>query len=262
MDVGSAFPMALGMAIVGMLLSIPVGLIIKAWLVDGTLEGGFALGAILILMILFGLTWTSQGSGMMLLFLFLLLTASFGLPILGSRWEKKAQKQLDDGDIQKFRAAIERDPKNASAYAFLGDALIKRGSYVAAQAQYEKAVELAPQAEAWQRKLRDVRMQVERQTLGTSGPSMRVLVCTNCRADNDAALSRCARCNTPLPGTAQEFLENRDQQKEILKASSAAGLMAAGCMAVFTSLPLEWKGCVLMASALYFGWVWMKDFGK
>lgn len=262
MDFGTAFGGAIAMLVIGMLLSIPISMIIKAWLVDGTLEFGYAALGIISLMVLFGLTWTSQGTPAMLFFLMLLLGASFGLPIMGSRLHKTAQKQLDDGDIQKFRSAIERDPKNASAYAFLGDALLKRGSVVAAQAQYERAVELAPQAEAWQRKLRDVRMQAERQALGTSAPPTRILVCENCRADNDAALSHCARCNALLPGSAREFIQNRAQQKEILRVSSSAGLMAAGCVAVFSHLPLEWKGCVLMASAIYFAFCWMKNFGN
>lgn len=262
MDYGTAFGGAIAMLVIGMLLSIPVSMMIKAWLVDGTLEGGFAIGGILTLLVLFGLTWTAKGTPMMLVFLMALLAVSFGLPVFGTRLHKQAQKQLDDGDIQKFRAAIERDPQNASAYAFLGDALMKRGSFIAAQAQYEKAVQLAPQAEAWQRKLRDARMEVERQTLGTSAPPTRILVCTNCRADNDAALSHCSRCNTLLPGTAREFWQNRSQQKEILRTSSAAGLMGAGCVAVFSSLPLEWKGCVLMASAIYFAFCWMKNFGN
>lgn len=154
---GTAIFGGVGMAILGLVVSIPILMIIKSWLVDGTLDAAVACGMIGAVLCLFGATWAAQGTFWMLVFVALLIGGCIFIPIWCTRQEKIDFKELRDDDMDRYRRAIEFDPQNASAYVFLGDALMERGSCIAAIAQYERALALKPDNGAWKRKLRNAR---------------------------------------------------------------------------------------------------------
>jgi hypothetical protein len=246
---GQAFGGAIGMLILGLVVAIPVMAIIKAWLVDGTLDFGMAMLALVTLFALLGLIWSSQGTVWMLVFVVILLGACIGMPFLGGLLNARSLKALDNEDITKYRRAIEHDPDNASAYAFLGDALMKRGSYVAAIAQYERAMELNPRFESCKHKLARARQAAD----GVQYEA-RLIVCEGCRAENFISSKTCVRCGAPLQMGFGQWITKRDNARDVARVAVPSVCLAIALLAGFSSLPLEWKGCVLCATVIVGGW--------
>jgi tetratricopeptide (TPR) repeat protein len=244
-DGGNPFFMTGSWVILGLLIAIPILAIIRACLVDGTLEFGFAFAGIMGILCLLGLAWQSQGSGLMLLWVALLLVVCLGVPLLGTVQSKRHMRQIDNEDIAKYRAAIDRDPNNASAYVFLGDALLKRGSYTAAIAQYERAMSISERFPQLQRKI-DRLKKLEAGEV----PSTRVIVCPQCQLENDGAVKNCTRCGEVLNMSFVQFVAKKENSTDIVR--SAAPVIAAlfVLVVVFSALPLEWKGLVLISSTL------------
>src|SRR5438067_2386407 len=91
--------------LLGLLLVIGVALvalmIVKAWLVDGALDGGMAGGSLAALFILTGFIWHSQGTLWMFVGLLALLGGCVRLPLLGQRAEKSNLQRLRAADIAK-----------------------------------------------------------------------------------------------------------------------------------------------------------------
>ncbi|HEX8235317.1 MAG TPA: hypothetical protein VF600_05130 [Abditibacteriaceae bacterium] len=244
-----AFGGAIGMLILGLVVAIPVMAIIKAWLVDGTLDFGMAILALVTLFVLLGLIWSSQGTIWMLVFVVLLLGACIALPFLGGLLNTRSMKALDDEDITKYRRVIEHDPDNASAYAFLGDALMKRGSYVAAISQYERAMDLNPRFESCKHKLERARQAADGVQYET-----RLIVCESCKAENPTSSKTCVRCGATLQMGFAQWITKRDNAREVARVAVPSICVAIALVAVFSSLPVEWKGCVLCATVIVGGW--------
>jgi tetratricopeptide (TPR) repeat protein len=65
-------------------------------------------------------------------------------------WEyvsaRKMEQQHLQEEVVRYQQAIERDPKNAAAYAFLGAAHLKLSHFAEAEAALTKALELEPQS--------------------------------------------------------------------------------------------------------------------
>lgn len=258
---GNAF-LTVGLwTITGMLVSIPVLMILKACIVDGTLDAGPAFMAILVILTLVGGVWSNtQSTGMMLLCVVLLLGGCVAAPLLGLRGGKRAMQAMDDEDISKYRRAIEMDPNNAGAHVFLGDALMKRGSYVAAVAQYEAAISINPRsdhphAESWNYKLRKAREAGAGIEVAT-----RLIVCT-CGAESPVSAKTCGRCGATLQMSFFKWLTQPGNMKDIVRVAVPAFCMVAAALAIFSSLPLEWKGCILMASAIVGGYFLLRAIG-
>jgi ribosomal protein L40E len=249
-----AFGGAIGMLILGLVAAIPVMMILRAWLVEGTLDFGMAMFSIVMLLALLGLTWNSQGTVWMLVFVVLLLGACIALPFLGGMLNARSMKVLEDEDITKYRRAIEHDPDNASAYAFLGDALMKRGSYVAAISQYERAMDLNPRFESCKHKLERARQAADGMQYET-----RVIVCENCKADNPASNKNCARCGTTLQMGFSQWITKRDNAREVARVAVPTICVAIALVTIVSSLPTEWKGCVLCAAAIIGGWYGLRS---
>jgi tetratricopeptide (TPR) repeat protein len=93
---------------------------------------------------------------------FLGILALVYIPLLAlACWEyiylQKVQQQHLREEISKYELAIERDPKNAAAFSFLGQTYLKLGKYDEAVAALEKAVEMDPDARYDKIYLRDAR---------------------------------------------------------------------------------------------------------
>lgn len=65
-------------------------------------------------------------------------------------WEylywRQRERQHWLGEIDRYQEALQRDPANAAAYSFLGDACMKVRDYDQAVAAFEKALQLEPES--------------------------------------------------------------------------------------------------------------------
>ena len=163
-DTGTAFTMAFGFAILGLIAAIPILQILRAWS-EGTIDGLGAIGVVLVIFTLFAAVWQTAGTIAMLLFVALLLLICIGGPIWWTITNKKENADFRDGKIEKCREALERDPDNSSAHAFLGDALMEKKSFIAAVVQYEEAIKIAPNDRRWQTKLKTAQAALQEKQL-------------------------------------------------------------------------------------------------
>lgn len=242
---GNAFGAAIGMLILGLVVAIPISMIMRAWLVDGTLEAHFAVGAIGLVLSMVGVTWAAQGTGWMLLCVALLAVGCIAMPLVGARLNTNSLRRLKNDDLAKYRNAIAIDANNASAHAFLADALMESKQYGEAIAEYETAIALNPRAEAWQRKLQRAVQEQAGQKVQT-----RLLVCPRCGAESATSAKSCARCGEALQMGFARWLTQPGVGKDVARAAVPSVCIALGLLAVFSALPLEWKACVLCACTI------------
>ncbi len=239
------FSAAIGMLVVGIMVAIPISMILRAWLVDGTVEAHFAVLGIGLVLGMIGVTWAAQGTEWMLLCVALLMGGCIALPLLGARGNTVAMRRMKDQDLAKYRNAIAVDPNNASAHAFLADALMESKQYGEAVAEYETAVALSPRNETWHRKLKRALQEQAGQKIQT-----RLLVCSRCGKESATSAQSCARCGETLQMGFGRWLLQPDVGKDFARTAVPSICAALGLLAVFSALPLEWKGCVLCACAI------------
>lgn len=205
-DFGGAIFTVVAWAVLGLIVAIPVMQILRGW-AEGTVDPLMGVALVGTILTLLALTWQTAGTLWMLLFVGLLLATCAAGPFLTVYLDRRAHREMRHEDIEKYRRAIELDPDNASAHAFLGDAFMQSKTYAAAIAQYERAVALSqehaarsgnavehgnPALETWKRKLqkaRDAQAGVEHAT--------RLIVCT-CGQENSHERKKCERCGARL----------------------------------------------------------------
>ena len=141
------FGNGLVLALVSVGLLAPVYCIVKAWLVDRTMDLGLAW--LLLTGVILGASavWQLQGTPWMFAALLFLLVGCVALPFLNWWSDRKALRNLQDDTLEKCHAALRFDPRNATAHVFLADALCARGQYESAIAEYEEALALMPSGE-------------------------------------------------------------------------------------------------------------------
>ena len=71
-------------------------------------------------------------------------------------WRRSEREHLA-AEVEKYEEAIGRDPGNAAAYSFLGEAHLRLGEFEEAVAALEKALELDPESKRDHRLLRQAR---------------------------------------------------------------------------------------------------------
>jgi tetratricopeptide (TPR) repeat protein len=149
-------------AILGLIVAIPITQILRGW-AEGTIDPLMGIALVIAIMTLLALTWQTQGTFWMLLFVGLLLFVCAAGPFLTIYLDRRANRDMRDEDIERCRVALERDPHNAGAHFFLAEALMKKGSFTAAIAQYEAAMALNPENRKWQFRLNDARAAEQQQ---------------------------------------------------------------------------------------------------
>jgi tetratricopeptide (TPR) repeat protein len=142
---------------------VPVIGAIAWWLfsnwVDGTLNGreaGVGLALLAGAFVLGAMSIASGGWGLLSV-LALVYAGLVGLAV----WEYSALRQREREQmrerVEACREAIERDPRNAGAWSYLGEAYLRLGEFEAARESLERALELDPKSRRDQRLLREAR---------------------------------------------------------------------------------------------------------
>ena len=129
--------------------------VISAWF-DGTVwwwEAIFLLAGLVGLEVIAISVMLTRGAGLYLAIL-LLQVCLYGMTVyLGRLSSQRAMERMDLEDIEKYKQAIEFDPNNVAAHAYLADSYRKMGYYDYAIAEYQAALRLDPSQQAEQHKL-------------------------------------------------------------------------------------------------------------
>lgn len=122
--------------------------ILSNWLVEQTLnaeEAFIGLGFVAIAFFL-GVGSIIAGGWGFLGVLAIVYVAILGLVAWQYIYWRRREHEHWLSEVEKYEAAIERDPRNAAAYSFLGEACLRLSRFEEAQAALEVALELDPES--------------------------------------------------------------------------------------------------------------------
>lgn len=240
---GEAFFTAFAWAAISMIAAIPLLKIMHLWLVDRTWSMPFALIMLLGSSCLLGLAFSLWGMGGALACALVYIGITAVSPLIGAVNDRRAIRQMQDDDLQRYQRIVQRDPHNAAAHASLADLYATRGLYEDAITEYEQAIQISPEHSlAEQYKLRKTREDL-------AGVRYRQLVtCAACGCQNPTSEQQCRRCRSPLRTSFLAWLIDRKNMMAILRTFLILVIAVALIGAIFASLPLPVKGCVVMAS--------------
>lgn len=247
---------AAGLLVVLLLIgvAVPVLATLRAWLVDGTLGGGPALGIMAALALGAFAVWHGQGTLWMVLYVGGLVAGSAALPRLSGQMNKRALRELTHGSIARYQAALARDPRNAAAHAYLADAYMECGRIEEAITAYRSAIALDPDhTRLEQSKLRKAVEQFDHR----ERPS--ILVCDRCHGETPASRKACAHCGATLRMSFIAWLAQPQTLWAVTRQTVPVMLVTALLYAVFATLPLAAKGCVLIATTIVGGWYFLRS---
>ena len=200
-------------------------------------------------------------------FLFIFLIAAAGVALRGALIRHNFQEldRLRNEEIGRYLAAVERDPKNASAHAFLGEKYLEDGLVGRSIQEYRTAIGLSPQgpfATKWKRQLKEALRMQEYLEAGQPVPGFHSFqVCDHCHVDVDAAAKKCPHCGTELQVGVVEWTLRPENRNDIIKNTVIlAGSLVVGAI-LFSFLPIEIKGVLMVATIAVAYWLFLRSFG-
>lgn len=133
--------------------------ILSNWLVEQTLNAEEALIGLFFVAVAFvlGVGSIVAGGWGFLGILAFVYAGLLGLAAWQYIYWRRREHEHWVSEVDKYKHAIDRDPRNAAAYSFLGEACLRLSRFEEAQAALEIALELDPESKRDQRLLRQAR---------------------------------------------------------------------------------------------------------
>jgi hypothetical protein len=169
---------------------------------------------------------------------------------------KRALRQMANERITEYLRAIARDPKNAAAHAFLADAYVECGRLDDAIAAYQKAIDLDPHHSRLERAKLEKAIEARSGRVHTP-----ITLCDNCQGETPAANRVCVHCGARIRMGFLEWLAQPENLKAVGKQTGIVMLVVAVVSTLFSALPLEVKGCVLIASLMVGAFYFLRALG-
>jgi len=158
--------------------------------------------------------------------------------------------------LESFRERIALDPNNVGAHELLGDALWRAGRFEEARGAYENALAVSTDVTPTEQSKYRLRL-LETDRLEREGvlPKLaRDVICPQCGALNPPDVRQCQFCHYALPvASLKEALRLPDVRRSARETLSIA-LVLALCLHIFTMLPIEIKGCIIMSATVVCSW--------
>lgn len=177
-------------------------------------------------------------------------------------------KRLRQEDWDNWHAALQRDPRNASARAFIAERCVEEGDLNRGIHEFRTAINIMPQgphSARWKRKLKaalELHEQMERyRGSGERPPTFQdYRVCPDCDAMILLKEKTCPGCGARLRVGLFEWSLDRGNQADVLRTTIPLVLTLWVAAVVFSALPLEWKGVVIIASVVVGGFYFLRSF--
>jgi len=234
--------------------------ILRAWIVDQTMDGGVAIVTLGTIFLLIAFIWKAQGTLWMFVGIAALVGGTIGFPLLGSHSEKRAAKGLLNEDIEKFQRAIAFDPRNVSAHRFLGDAYMKEGRYEDAILEYQAAIRLSPKGEELARsKLRSAYEAHEMRSQPLKKRREGIIICDNCKAESPSSTKYCPACGEVLNMGFLEWLFQSENFKSVARTTVIGTLVLVSLLAIAAQLSIAVKGCIIMSATIVGTIYWLRN---
>lgn len=227
-----------------------VGAAIVGRIIEGELSGSHAaIGLLFIAGLLIGVVflWKSP-------LVFALFLASAGLVALWTMAQFAAErslvKQIQREEEARYKAAIERDPKNAAAWSALGDLYLESKRYDDAIACYKQAVQIAPTDTTERRKL-------ERAKQLKSEAEAKGKFCPQCKRPVSFLAVQCQSCGYELSAPVWVYFLAAARDKTAMKKVAITFIIALPIaslwVALFVALNSIGKAILLLATLAAIG---------
>jgi uncharacterized paraquat-inducible protein A len=182
--------------------------------------------------------------------------------LLAGMGSRNLAHQLDEEERAKWLKTSQRDPTNAGAHARLAEWDFVDGNLDDAIHHWRTAIGLLPQGPfttEWKRKLKSA---LELQAMRERGEKIagfhEVRACDKCEATMPANSKTCPRCGAVVRMDVMEFFTQPEVARSLAKETATVVLILFVLGTVFSSLPLEWKGCVLVSTAIVGAWYFLR----
>jgi len=159
---------------------------------------------------------------------------------------EKARREMLKADLERFRRALDFDPKNVAAYAFLADVCAKLGDLEGAIENYRKALELDP-------KLIEEKVRLEQALREKARQEGRAMFCPRCQQPRAPRQDACLECGRFFSFNETIAFNLQRLPRARLYLFIAAAPSAILFALVLASTGLAWLALVLILAALGFG---------
>ncbi len=175
---------------------------------------------------------------------------------------KSENKRLISEEETRCLRVVERDPTNAGAHAQLADLAYERHDLELAIHEWRTAIGLLPEGPfttSWKRKLRRALEMQEQQASGERPREMHeVRVCPACQAEVSTSAKACPRCGEVLYMNPVEYFRQPDIAREWARETAGFTIVLLLVGIIFMNVSLEWKGTLLMSTAIVGGYYFLK----
>ena len=190
------------------------------------------------------------------------LAAIFGLIHLNRYAFKSENKRLISEEETRCLRVIERDPTIAGAHAQLADLAYDRQDLELAIHEWRTAIGLLPEGPfttAWKRRLKRALEMQAQQARGERPVQMHEMrVCPRCQAEVSISAKTCQRCGEVLYMNPVEFMKQPEVTREWARETAGFTIVLLLIGTVFINLPIEWKGLLLISTAIVGGYYFLK----
>lgn len=247
---GSAFLTPVVWLFIAMLVAVPLLAIVRATVVDGTLDWSVGLGLFIGVMFGAGLV-LKGGAGAAVAFGVLLIGVCGAWPFVSHFSDRKNLKTLRSDDIERLESAVQFDPSNAGAHAGLAEKWVELGRLDSAVDEYRIAIRLMPDGPATKRWKSQLRTVLDRQN-GVDRYDF--AVCRACDKDIPKNAKTCPHCGAVR---SMGFLRWSAKRENLLPAlRDTAPILAAIFLgvALMSVLPPFAIGVIFFIGILVGGW--------
>ena len=175
---------------------------------------------------------------------------------------KSESKRLVSEEETRCLVVIERDPTNAGAHAQLADLAYDRQDLELAIHEWRTAVRLLPEGPfttSWKRKIKRALEMQAQQARGERPVQMHEMrVCPACQAEVSTSAKKCPRCDEVLYMNPIEFMRQPEVAREWAKETAAFTIVLLLVGIIFMNVSIEWKGTLLMSTAIVGGYYFLK----
>ncbi|BCM89579.1 hypothetical protein IAD21_01426 [Abditibacteriota bacterium] len=198
-------------------------------------------------------------------FLCLLLALGLGLRVAMIYANARGISDERRMEYERHNYVVQQDPNNAGSYARLAEMLYEDKRVDEAIAAWRRAVYLMPQGPFTTRWKRDLKRALEDQATIARGEKpleqKDVRICPRCEAIVPNAITICPNCGETLHLSFANTIAQTDVAKSWLKETLAvcAVLFIAGI--IFSALPMEVKGTLIISATLVIGYFIIRAIG-
>lgn len=200
-------------------------------------------------------------------FSLLCLVFALGLALRVASLYANSQGIRDErrGEYERHRRVVEHDPTNSGSYARLAEMLLEDGQVDDAVSAWRRAVFLMPQGPFTTKWKRDLKRALEIQATYARGEKplgqRDVRICPKCEAIVPNAITTCPNCGETLYLSFANTIAQTDVARSWLIETLVASAVLWTAGIVFSALPLEWKGTIIIATALAAGFFAIRALG-